>query len=274
MEPEEQQQVGAFWGLGDYARIAERLSPAAAAVVAAVSRRTGGSSGRTALDIAAGTGSLGIALAAAGWSVDAVEIAPALVRQGRRRTERQGLDVRWHEASLDTLPFDDASADLIGSSFGLIFAANPDQSLSEMSRVLRPGGVLAFSAWTPHSYFAAMTELMTNFMPEAPPSTTFRWGEPAVCAEWMRPHFEAAEITSHTLPWDFASSREASDFMFTHSPGHVASLAYAGDRAREMRTAVEQHLDQLATNGRVSIPAEYIVVSALRRESVRVARAG
>lgn len=265
MEPEKQQQIGAMWGLGNYRQIAERLSPAAVAVVTTVSKRAGAGGGRTALDVAAGTGSLATALAAAGWSVDAIDISPALAEQGRERTAQQGLDVRWHEAPLDTLPFDDSSADLVGSSFGLIFVPDPDQALGEISRVLRPGGALAFSAWTPSSYIAVMTDLMTTFMPEGPPSTTFRWGDPAVCAEWVGKHFETVESTTHTLPWHFESSRAASDFMFTHSPGHVASLIYAGDRAQEMRTAVEQQLDELASDGRIRIDAEYAVVSALGR---------
>ncbi|MCY7401060.1 MAG: class I SAM-dependent methyltransferase [Nocardioides sp.] len=264
MEPEKQQQVGAMWALGDYAQIAERLSPAAAAVVTTVSMRVGARGGRAALDVAAGTGSLTTALAAAGWSVDAVDISPALAEQGRERTAQQGLDVRWHEAPLDTVPFDDGSADLVGSSFGLIFASDSDQALGEMSRVLRPGGALAFSAWTPRSYIAGMTDLMATFMPEGPPSTIFRWGDPAVCVEWVGEYFDAVEMTTHTLPWHFESSRAASDFMFTHSPGHVASLVYAGDRAQEMRTAVEQQLDALASDGRIRIDAEYVVVSALR----------
>ena len=186
MEPEMQLQIGAMWALGDYAQIAERLSPAAADLVTTVSKRLGAGGGRTALDVAAGTGSLTTALAAAGWSVDAVDISPALVGQGRRRTAEQGLDVRWHEAPLDTLPFGDGSADLVGSSFGLIFASDPDQALGEMSRVLRPGGALAFSAWTPSSYIAAMTDLMVTFMPEGPPASTFRWGDPATCRSYWQ----------------------------------------------------------------------------------------
>ena len=151
--------------LGQHRRVesvAERLRPAAEKIADAV----GDGRGRLALDVAAGTGSVAVALAGRGWRVGAVDIAPALIAHGRERT--QGLGIDWYEAPLDALPFPDSSFDLMASSFGLIFAPDPHAALTELRRCLRPGGQLAFTAWTPGGYMGQMTAVMMGFMPPGP----------------------------------------------------------------------------------------------------------
>jgi SAM-dependent methyltransferase len=66
-----------------------------------------------ALDVATGTGRNALALAEAGYAVDAVDISAVAIDLARTEAERRGLEVRWHVADLDTEPLPGDGYDLI-----------------------------------------------------------------------------------------------------------------------------------------------------------------
>lgn len=249
-----------MWGLGDYARVAERLIPTADTIAGLA----GEGDGQRAVDVAAGTGSVAIRLARRGWRVDACDISPALITRGRQASADAGVTVEWHESSLDDLPFEDASLDLVASSFGLIFAPDAEIAVTELRRCLRPGGQLIFSAWTPAGYMGQMTEEMSRFMPSAPAGPSpMDWGRSEVVAERLAGDFTDVTVRTESLPWHFDSAEAATAFCFEHSPAHVASLTMAGYRANELREAVRSHLEASSRDERaVRIDAEYIMVTA------------
>lgn len=250
------------WELGDYPAVAARLVQGAQAVAAAA----GPGQGRAALDVAAGTGSLALALAESGWEASAVDIAPRLIEAGRCRARAAGQHIRWHEASLDDLPFEAGSFDLVASSFGLIFAADPVDALAEAHRVLRPGGRLAFSAWTPEGFIGRMSSVMGQVLSAEEMMTgPFRWGDPFLTSEWLADGFTRVRTQAHNLPWVFPSAQEATDFMFAHSPGHLASMELAGPRGDELIAAVTELTQRLASpDGSIDIAAHYVVTTAQR----------
>lgn len=261
MDEQHREAVAQMWELGDYRFVAERLRPAAEKIADAV----GDGRGRLALDVAAGTGSVAAALAGRGWRVGAADIAPALIAHGRERT--QGLGVDWYEAPLDALPFPDGSFDLVSSSFGLIFAPDPSAALAEVRRCLRPGGRLAFTAWTPDGYMGQMTAVMMDFMPPGPAgaASPMDWGRPSVAAERLSAAgFTVSSSQLHTVPWEFGSPSAGAQFLFEHSPAHVASVAMVADRAPAMIQAVQAHLAECAgtADGPVSLAAEYTLTLA------------
>jgi len=54
--------------------------------------------------------------------------------------------ITWREGSAESLPFDDASFDIVASQFGLMFF-DRTPALHEMMRVLKPGGRMIVSVW-------------------------------------------------------------------------------------------------------------------------------
>lgn len=103
------------------------------------------------LDVAAGTGKLALAAAAAvgpEGEVIGLDASPAMLAGARRaaarlrRPERRA-SVRWMEADAMSLPFVDGSFDGVSIGFGLRNLPDAQAGLREMARVLRPGGWLA-----------------------------------------------------------------------------------------------------------------------------------
>lgn len=95
------------------------------------------------LDVAAGTGLFGRALAHAVSSVTAVDITPEMIEQGRKRAAKDGIhNLQWQHGSAEALPFGDESFDLVMSRYAIHHFADPNTVLREMSRVCKTGGLV------------------------------------------------------------------------------------------------------------------------------------
>jgi SAM-dependent methyltransferase len=70
---------------------------------------------------------------------------PHMATTLRKRVGSLGLQATVVEAAAEDLPFDDDSVDTVVSTLVLCTVRDPQQALAEMTRVLRPGGVLLFA---------------------------------------------------------------------------------------------------------------------------------
>ena len=57
--------------------------------------------------------------------------------------------IEWRQGDAASLPFEDARFDVVVSQFALMYFPERARSLSEMWRILAPGGRLAIAAWAP-----------------------------------------------------------------------------------------------------------------------------
>jgi len=107
--------------------------------------------GEQVLDVAGGTGDLARALArevGPRGMVVHTDINQAMLRAGRERLVDEGLVLPTVLCDAERLPFQSGRFDLVTVAFGLRNMTHKDLALSEMNRVLRPGGrllVLEFS---------------------------------------------------------------------------------------------------------------------------------
>ena len=98
------------------------------------------------LDLASGTGDLiklyHKKIGNSGRIVSS-DINEAMLDEGKRNLINSGvLGIVFVQANAEKLPFEDNSFDLVSIAFGLRNVTDKDKALSEMCRVLKPGGVL------------------------------------------------------------------------------------------------------------------------------------
>jgi demethylmenaquinone methyltransferase/2-methoxy-6-polyprenyl-1,4-benzoquinol methylase len=92
------------------------------------------------LDVATGTGLVAAELLRQGFRVTGVDQSPEMLAGARRRF---GDRVELVEAAAESLPFDDATFDHLTVTYLLRYVDDPEATLRELARVVRPGGVLA-----------------------------------------------------------------------------------------------------------------------------------
>ena len=107
------------------------------------------SPGERALDVATGTGDLAVALAgrvAPDGDVVGCDFSEAMLERARAKAPQ----LRWEWANALDLPYPDASFDAATVGFGARNFSDLDRGLSEMARVVRPGGrVVVLEITTP-----------------------------------------------------------------------------------------------------------------------------
>ena len=97
------------------------------------------------LDVATGTGDLAIAmLKATPDKITGIDISNGMLEIGRKKIKEKGLEdkISLQQADSENLPFEDNDFDAVCVSFGARNFENLEKGLSEMFRVLKPGGKL------------------------------------------------------------------------------------------------------------------------------------
>ena len=102
---------------------------------------------QTMLDIATGTGDFAIMAAQMlkPQQLVGADISEGMMDIGRKKVKAQGLDkiISFAKENCLALSYDDASFDAVTAAFGIRNFADLDKGLSEMCRVLKPGGHLS-----------------------------------------------------------------------------------------------------------------------------------
>jgi demethylmenaquinone methyltransferase/2-methoxy-6-polyprenyl-1,4-benzoquinol methylase len=105
-----------------------------------------GAAPRRVLDVASGTAGVALQLAQRGGAeVVGVDLTEAMLGQGRRNVAAAGLSTRvvLTAGRAQQLPFADASFDGLTFTYLLRYVDDPEATLGELARVLRPGGPVA-----------------------------------------------------------------------------------------------------------------------------------
>lgn len=186
--------------------------------------------GRNVLDAGCGSGSLSFALRDCGATVTGIDASVGMVELARQRL---GDDVDLRVADLnDPLHFDDGSFDDVIASLVLHYIEDWGPTLSEMRRVLRPGGRLFASVDHPIVAYTIQEPRPDYF---ANTSYEFEWefgGKRVPMRFWrkslqhMLDTFAVARfrLTSVTEPQPLPEAREAHPDGFAHfstAPGFL-----------------------------------------------------
>jgi SAM-dependent methyltransferase len=155
------------------------------------------SRGKTALDLAAGTGKFSPRLLATGATVIAVEPVRAMLDQ----LIRQYPEIDARSGSAQHLPLDDGSVDAVVCAQAFHWFATPE-ALHEIHRVLKPGGAFGL-VWNVRDdsvpWVAALGRIMKPFEGDTPRFHSGKW-RAVFPAEGFSPLREKHFSNRHTGP--------------------------------------------------------------------------
>lgn len=146
------------WGL--FAPL-EMVTTITAATLVQFSRIKSGSM----LDVGCGTGVVAITAAKLGLDCTGIDLSPVLIEHAQKNASIAGVQVKFEEGDVELLPYPDHTFDAVLSQFGHMFAPRPQIAISEMLRVLKPGGIIAFSTWPPQFFMGRLFNLVEKYSP-------------------------------------------------------------------------------------------------------------
>lgn len=253
------------WSSGDYALIGTTLQIVGEALCEAVDLR----SNHRVLDVAAGNGNATLAAGRRFAYVISTDYVISLLERGRERAKAERLPIVFQEADAEALAFEDASFDVVLSTFGVMFTPNQELAASELMRVCRKGGKIGMANWTPESFIGQLFKTIGKFVPPAPGiRSPALWGTRAHLEMLFGPNaIVAAE--SKNFVFRYKSPKHWVD-IFRTLYGPVVTAFAAIDP--EARNALEADLYALldtfnmATDGTLVIPSEYLEVVITKKK--------
>jgi SAM-dependent methyltransferase len=209
LKPQTSPVNGRLWGARarDWANIQEGTVKA---VYEAVLERTGVGPDTCYLDVGCGAGGAVQMAAARGAQVTGVDAADTLLAIARERTPMG----TFRTGDLETLPFDDATFDVVTGFNSFQYAANPAVALGEAGRVTKAEGVIVVMTWgVPDGMQAAA--LVTALRPLLPPLPPGAPGPFALSDEATLRAFAASagltpiEVFDVDCPWAYPDETTA-----------------------------------------------------------------
>jgi ubiquinone/menaquinone biosynthesis C-methylase UbiE len=256
----------AAWASGDYAVVGTTLQIVGESLCEVLDLR----SGQRVLDVAAGNGNATLAAARRWCEVTSTDYVPALLERGRERAAAERLaDIDFREADVEALPFDDGSFDAVISTFGCMFAPNPERVASELLRVCRSGGKIGLANWTPEGFIGQLFKTIGKHVP--PPAglaSPALWGTRARLAELFESQATAIRAEQRQFAFRYRSpSHWLEVFRDYYGPVHkaFATLDAAAQQALSEDLLALIGRFNRADDGSMVAPSDYLEVVITRK---------
>ncbi len=129
------------------------------------------------LDIGCGGGFLAEAFAELGYQVTGIDRSDATLSIARRHATQQALDIHYEKGVAENLPIPPASMDVVCCCDVLEHVESLPQVVSEIARVLKPGGLFLFDTInrTPLSWLVAVKLAQDWRLTRVMPPNTHVW---------------------------------------------------------------------------------------------------
>jgi SAM-dependent methyltransferase len=222
------------------------------------------------LDAACGTGNLAVIAARRGCITSGLDIASNLVAQARERAQKESLAIEFTEGDAEAMPYPDASFDAVVSMYGVMFAPRPERVVSELRRVVKPGGLIALANWAPDGFIGKMFAVFARHLP--PPAgfpSPLLWGDEAVVRARFAGAGENLRLTRRTARMWFPFNPTGTVEFFRRYYG--PTLRAFASLQPDAQTALSRDLIELQTRHNVATganetetPSDYLEVQARR----------
>jgi len=221
------------------------------------------------LDVACGSGNATLPAARRAWgNTVGIDYVPELLERGRERAAAERLDVDFVEGDAEDLPFDDASFDVVVSTFGAMFAPDQQKAADELLRVCKPGGRIAMANWTPEGYVGKMFATTVKHAP-LPPGVKppVLWGTEDHLRELFGDGISSLTASKTEIVFRFRSADHWLEFFRTYfGPTKMAFERVGPDGEEALASDLTQLANQFNTAGdrAMRVPSEYLQVIATR----------
>jgi SAM-dependent methyltransferase len=224
--------------------------------------------GERVLDIATGSGTASLAAARKGADVTATDYSRSLMDRVRDRADEEHLHLEIREARAESLPFGDHEFDAVLSSFGVMFSPRPQQAVTELMRVCKPGGRIGLTSWTPDSFVGQIMQLVASYVP--PPRgvpSPLEWGTKAGVGQLLGTEINSIGIRQREFvfrywtPQYWLETFRTSYGLTHHALGILDGLERDGLQ-RDLLALAAAH--NTSVGGSMRIPSGYLEVLAVK----------
>jgi len=206
------------------------------------------------LDVAAGSGSLSIPAARLGAQVLATDQSPVMLELLQGRARKDGLNIETRVMDGHALELDDNSFDMAGSQFGVMLFPDTPKGISEMVRVVKPGGCVLMNVYgDPHKVeflgflVGAVQSVRPDFNgpPMDPPPLPFQLQDPQkLCQEFATVGLKDIKVETIIETMQFQTGKELWDWIVRSNPiveMVLGSLSLTNDE----RGVIQQTLEKM-----------------------------
>jgi len=245
----------------------KQLEPAQALLLRMADLRPG----EQVLDIASGTGLVTFPAAAgvgATGSVKGVDLSDRMVEAARDIASRRSVtNVTFGQSDAEQLTEADGSFDVALCALGLMYVPDPAASLTEMHRVLKPGGRAVAAVWGQRDRcgWASIFPIVESRVQSDVCPLFFRLGTKEILAQtFQHTGFDrvASERISTTL--HYTSPEEACLAVFEGGPVALANARFNATTRREASEEYLSSIESYRAGSGYAIPGEFVVVSGLK----------
>jgi 2-polyprenyl-3-methyl-5-hydroxy-6-metoxy-1,4-benzoquinol methylase len=254
------------WMTGDYDLFSRFMEKDAAAFF----RRLGVKPGTRLLDVGCGAGQLALIAARAGAQVTGCDIATNWVERARGRAAAEGLQITFEEGDAEQLPYRDGEFDVVVSLIGAMFAPRPERVAAELTRVCRPGGMIAMANWTPSGFVGQMFRAISRHIaPNGMPAPVL-WGDEVTVCDRLREGIADLRLARQVYRFDYPfGPDEVVEFYRTnYGPMSRAFASLDASGQSELRSDLAGLWlgHNKAVGNRTQVDAEYLEVVATKAE--------
>jgi ubiquinone/menaquinone biosynthesis C-methylase UbiE len=231
-------------------------------------QRLGIKAGTRLLDVGCGAGQLALIAARAGAQVTGCDISTNWLEKARARALAEGLQITFEEGDAESLPYEDDQFDAVISLIGAMFAPRPDRVAAELTRVCRPGGMIAMANWTPSGFIGQMFKAISKHIAPSGMPAPVLWGDEATVRERFRARVADLKCTPHFYHFDYPFPPDAVVEFYRSHYGPMsrafASLDVNGQENLRSELVGLWSAHNNAVDDTTKVDAEYLEVIATR----------
>ena len=260
-------RLKATWMTGDYDLFSRYMEKDAEVFF----QRLGVKPGTRLLDVGCGAGQLALIAARAGAKVTGSDISANWIEKARTRAAAEGLEVTFEEGDAEALPYKDGQFDAVVSLIGAMFAPRPELVAAELTRVCRPGGMIAMANWTPTGFIGQMFKTIAKHIAPAGMPSPVLWGDEPTVRQRLRDGIADLKCSSRFYHFDypFSPGEVVEFFRVNYGPTSRAFASLDEKGQEELRTELTNLWTEhnQAKDGTTKVDAEYLEVIATRAET-------